>query len=127
MSGFERKFSRDALVEAVRSSSVRSILVPHGTFTMTETAQVLEKAMMVDERMDKNPKAVVLVGSLVPLGEPTSDAMDNLALALQWLKSQQAIFIFDIQISLGFNPTRQSSSFTLKSHNAIFIFDTKFH
>jgi len=45
--------------------------------------------MMVDEMMDKNPKAVVLVGSLLPLGEPTSDALDNLTLALQWLKTHQ--------------------------------------
>ena len=74
-------------------------MVPHGTFTMTETAQVLEKAMMVKERTRKNPKAVVLVGSLIPLGEPTSDALDNLAVALGWLKSHQAILIFYNQIS----------------------------
>ena len=100
MGGFEWKLDRDALVEAVLSSSVRSILVPHGTFTMTETAQVLEKAMN-EEKTDENPKAVVLVGSLIPLGEPTSDALDNLAVALQWLKSNEAILIFDIYVHFG--------------------------
>ena len=75
-------------------------MVPHGTFTMTETAQVLEKALeqKMDEKSakDLSPKAVVLVGSLVPLGEPSSDAFDNLAVALRWLQSHEAIFIFDI-------------------------------
>ena len=68
-------------------------MVPHGTYTMTETAQVLEKAMM-EQKKSANQKAVVLVGSLVPLGNPSSDAPDNLAVALHWLKSNKAILFF---------------------------------
>ena len=67
------------------SSAVRSILIPHGTFTMNETAKVLEEAL----KHGKKEKVVVLVGSLVPLGEPSSDAVENLAVAVQCLKSQQ--------------------------------------
>ena len=69
-------------------------MVPHGTYTMTETAQVLEKAMM-EQKKSANQKAVVLVGSLVPLGNPSSDAPDNLAVALHWLKSHKAILILN--------------------------------
>ena len=78
-------------------------MVPHGTFTMTKTAQVLEKALeqKMEEKSAKylSPKAVVLVGSLVPLGEPSSDAFDNLAVALRWLQSHEAILIFDTKTS----------------------------
>ena len=78
-------------------------MVPHGTFTMTKTAQVLEKALeqKMEEKSAKNlsPKAVVLVGSLVPFGEPSSDAFDNLAVALRWLQSHEAILIFDTKTS----------------------------
>ena len=41
---------------------------------MTETAQVLENAMMKSVKHENEKKAVVLVGSLVPLGDPASDA-----------------------------------------------------
>ena len=92
LNGFKlkKRFIREALVEAVLASSVRKILVPHGTFTMTETAQVVEKAMMESENQKK---AIVLVGSLVPLGDPSSDAPDNLAVALHWIRSNKAILI----------------------------------
>ena len=70
-----------------------NILVPHGTFTMTKTAQVLEEAMIESVKHENEKKAVVLVGSLVPLGDPASDAPDNLAAALHWLKSHEAILI----------------------------------
>ena len=46
---------------------------------------VLEEAL----KHGKKEKVVVLVGSLVPLGEPSSDAVDNLAVAVQCLKSQK--------------------------------------
>ena len=85
---------------------MRSILVPHGTFTMTETAEVLEKAMM-ESAKHKKEKAIVLVGSLVPLGEPTSDAPENLAVGLRWLRSHEAILV-----------THQSS-LTVKSNKTI--------
>ena len=63
-------------------------MIPHGTFTMSETAKVLEEALM---RHGKEKKVVVLVGSLIPLGEPSSDAVENLAVAVQCLKSDQVI------------------------------------
>ena len=74
-------------------------MVPHGTFTMTETAQVLEKAMMESVKHE-NEKAIVLVGSLVPLGYPTSDAPENLAVALHWLKSRKAILVTHHSLTL---------------------------
>ena len=67
------------------SSAVRRILIPHGTFTMNETAKVLEEAL----KHGKKEKAVVLVGSLIPLGEPSSDAVDNLAVAVHSLKTHK--------------------------------------
>ena len=70
------------------SSAVRSILIPHGTFTMNETAKVLEEALM---RQGREKKVVVLVGSLIPLCEPSSDAVENLAVAVQCLKSDQVL------------------------------------
>ena len=62
-------------------------MIPHGTFTMNETAKVLEEALMRHGR----EKKVVLVGSLIPLGEPSSDAVENLAVAVQCLKFDQVI------------------------------------
>ena len=67
------------------SSAVRRILIPHGTFTMNETAKVLEEAL----KHGKKEKVVVLVGSLIPLGEPSSDAVDNLAVAVRSLKTHK--------------------------------------
>ena len=61
-------------------------MIPHGTFTMNETAKVLEEALM---RHGKEKKVVVLVGSLIPLGEPSSDAVDNLAVAVHSLKTHK--------------------------------------
>ena len=48
---------------------------------------------MMESAKHKKEKAIVLVGSLVPLGEPTSDAPENLAVGLHWLRSHEAILV----------------------------------
>jgi len=70
---------RAALVRAITASDHACILIPHGTFTMPETGvYLLQKLAPIAPR-----KTVILVGSLVPLGEPGSDAPAALGFALQ--------------------------------------------
>jgi L-asparaginase len=70
---------REALVAAVAASAVPRLLVPHGTFTLAETGRFLQRSGGMAGR------AVALVGALVPLGDPGSDAPGNLAVAAAWL------------------------------------------
>lgn len=77
---------RARLAAAIESQAAQRILVPHGTYTMPETGVYLR------ERLGGNAlkKSIVLVGSLVPLGEPGSDAPAALEFALTKLREGPA-------------------------------------
>lgn len=63
---------REKLVKAIQSSPHTNIIVTHGTFTMKQTAEFVEKQQLSD-------KKVVLTGSMIPItGFTTSDAGFNL-------------------------------------------------
>ena len=69
---------RGALAAAIESSDQGCVLIPHGTYTMPETGRYLS-ATLSDAALSNS---IVLVGSLVPLLEPRSDAPGNLEVAL---------------------------------------------
>lgn len=67
---------REKLLKAIQSSPHENILITHGTFTMSDTAQFLD---------DKNlsGKKIILTGSMVPImGFAASDAGFNLGFAV---------------------------------------------
>lgn len=68
---------RKRLVEQIVASSHRRILVPHGTYTMPDTAQFLNESLP-----EGHDKVVVLFGSMIPLnGFIPSDAPFNIGFA----------------------------------------------
>ena len=73
---------RQRLVEAIRICECRRVMVPHGTYTMAETGRYLQEVLadLLEERL------VVLVGSLVPLGEEGSEAEGSLEVAVEELR-----------------------------------------
>ena len=73
---------RKALTDAIRHTFTKRILVPHGTFTMPETGRFLQKSL--GEKIGE--KCVVLVGSMIPLGEKESDAPANIEFAVANLR-----------------------------------------
>jgi L-asparaginase len=75
---------RRALRQAIEASPVEHILIPHGTFTMPETGVYLRRHLGVAAQ----GKTIVLVGSLIPLDEPGSDAPSALEFALDTLCAQ---------------------------------------
>lgn len=75
---------RAALADAIRHSNTTQILVPHGTYTMAETGEYLSRALAPHI----GSRVVVLVGSLLPLGEAHSDAPQCLRFALEALQIQ---------------------------------------
>lgn len=67
---------RQKLVKAILSSPHDNILVPHGTFTMSQTAQFLDNQGLTG-------KKIILTGSMVPImGFAASDAGFNLGYAI---------------------------------------------
>lgn len=67
---------RDGLVRAILSTSHENILITHGTFTMSQTAQFL------NDRGFANKK-IILTGSMVPIiGFAASDAGFNLGFVI---------------------------------------------
>ena len=73
---------RDLLAAAIGRTSNNRILVPHGTFTMPETGEYLQRAL--DSSI--GDKCVILVGAMIPLHDDDSDAPDNLEFALNNLR-----------------------------------------
>jgi L-asparaginase len=72
---------RVSLLDAINSSSHENIIVTHGTFTMTETAQWLDDSGIEN-------KKIILTGSMIPItGFTTSDAGFNLGFAIASLAS----------------------------------------
>lgn len=74
---------RDKLAAEIEASPAEHVLIPHGTYTMPDTGVYLRQHL---SRAAQN-RTIVLVGSLVPLGEPDSDAPAALEFALQTLRS----------------------------------------
>lgn len=75
---------RAAVVAAIEASPAGCVLIPHGTYTMPETGvYLLEHLSEVALK-----KSTVLVGSLIPLEEPGSDAPANLECALERLRGE---------------------------------------
>lgn len=67
---------REKLAHAIETSPHTNIVVTHGTFTMKQTAEFLEKQSNQD-------KKVILTGSMIPItGFTTSDAGFNLGFAI---------------------------------------------
>ncbi|MEM8564752.1 MAG: asparaginase domain-containing protein [Pseudomonadota bacterium] len=72
---------RDALLNAIQISPYSRILVPHGTFTMPQTGQYLQR------RLGRNHnRCIVLVGARKPLNDPDTDAYERLAFAISSLR-----------------------------------------
>lgn len=72
-----RHKDRQNILEAVKKSPHKMIIITHGTFTMPDTGQYLK------ENLKKNDKIVILTGSLIPLkGFDLSDAGFNLGYAV---------------------------------------------
>jgi L-asparaginase len=74
---------RAALADAIEDCPDSRILIPHGTYTMPETGQYLRRHLG-DGALQKH---IVLVGALVPLNEPGSDAPAALEFALASLRN----------------------------------------
>lgn len=70
---------RSLIVAAVQNAEEKQIIVTHGTDTMVETAQALQK--VADE------KTIVLTGALEPALFKTSDAMFNIGCAIAAVQS----------------------------------------
>ena len=67
---------REKLVKAIQSSPHENILIPHGTFTMSQTAEYLDSQSLPN-------KKIILTGSMVPIiGFAASDAGFNLGFAI---------------------------------------------
>lgn len=77
---------RARLAQAIEAQSARHILIPHGTYTMPETGLYLRAHL--DARALE--KTIILVGSLLPLGEPGSDAPAALEFAVEKLRAGPA-------------------------------------
>lgn len=77
---------RTRLAAAIEAQPGQHILIPHGTYTMPETGLYLRARLGADA----SRKKIILVGSLVPLGEPGSDAPAALEFAVQKLRAGPA-------------------------------------
>lgn len=74
---------RAYLAEAIEASKQDHILIAHGTYTMPDTGVFLRKHLSEAAQQ----KTIVLVGSLVPLNDPDSDAPASLEFAIRSLRS----------------------------------------
>ncbi len=68
---------RSKIVKEIIAVSAKKIIITHGTNTMTETAEFL------DRDLGQTPKTIILTGAMIPLKEfAMSDAGFNLGYAL---------------------------------------------
>lgn len=68
---------RQQILETVKKSTHKMVIITHGTITMSDTAQYLK------DQLKENDKTIILVGSMVPLkGFDLSDAPFNLGYAI---------------------------------------------
>lgn len=77
---------RDCLLAAIDTCDTVGVLIPHGTYTMPESGEFLQSQL----GLEAGGRCVVLVGSLIPLDEPDSDAPEMLKLALEVLEAGRA-------------------------------------
>ncbi len=84
---------RGTLAGLIAASSYRRFLVTHGTFTMAETGRYLKRRLEPSQG-----KLVILVGSMMPLGQPGSDAPYNLGFA-----SAAAMMLRESGVYIAFN------------------------
>ncbi|MEQ9463007.1 MAG: asparaginase domain-containing protein [Haliea sp.] len=72
---------RERLAAAIETTRLQRILIPHGTYTMPATGMYLRRHL----GREAQSKSIVLVGSMVPLGEAGSDAPAALEFAIETL------------------------------------------
>ncbi len=70
---------REKILQSCKDCTEDKVIITHGTDTMSETAQMLGKAI-------KN-KTIVLLGAMVPFNQPKSDALFNLGCAISSVQS----------------------------------------
>lgn len=81
---FMTEADRKKVVAACRAAREKSIVVTHGTDTMTKTAR------LVKERLAGSGKTVVFTGAMIPYAFGTSDGLFNLGAALAYAQSLPA-------------------------------------
>lgn len=75
---------RELLLKTIKEATAENILITHGTFTMVETAEFLDKQPVAD-------KKIIITGSMVPVvGFSASDAPFNLGYSLASFKNIEA-------------------------------------
>jgi L-asparaginase len=74
---------RKALAVAIAQTREDHILIPHGTYTMPQTGLYLRAHL--DPIVQQ--KSIVMVGSLIPLSNPGSDAPQSLEFAIETLRT----------------------------------------
>ncbi len=84
---------RDNLVSAVEQCRADAVIIPHGTFTMPETGRYLASRLSANALS----RPIILLGSLVPLGDPDSDAESVLRFVLKALPDCSP----GVQITMG--------------------------
>ena len=72
---------RNIIAENCKNAEEDQIVITHGTYTMTETGQVLAEA--------KLDKTIVLFGAMIPYKFGTSDGLFNLGSAVGFVQSLQ--------------------------------------
>jgi len=75
---------RARLAEAIREEPAERVLIPHGTYTMPKTGVFLRNHL---DTLTLS-KSIVLVGALLPLYAPESDAEAELNFALDALRDR---------------------------------------
>jgi len=81
---------REILLEAIRTSTSKDIIVIHGTDTMDLSAQVIALA--------KLPKRIILTGAMIPYRVDKVEATANVAMAVGYL---QADIAYGVYISMN--------------------------
>ncbi|MDD5022705.1 MAG: asparaginase domain-containing protein [Candidatus ainarchaeum sp.] len=68
---------RQKILDLIKKSTCKMIIITHGTYTMPDTGQYLK------DQIKKHSKTIVLTGSMIPLkGFENSDAAFNLGYAI---------------------------------------------
>lgn len=72
---------RNRMLQLIKSTDAKKILITHGTYTMPDTARFLEKSLK------RNDQTIIITGSMVPIkGFDFSDGPFNLGYAFAQLQ-----------------------------------------